>query len=460
MPKAYQGWTTQHFTAHHEKTGETIDNNAVIDYFTHMLKSVIPVVEQWSENADYVDILREKDDHSTQGAEMARQLKIGFSSDIPEGFPQRYRLLKMAQENFVTMWRSYNASEVETKELPSISYKLKFGATDSQFGSTSLSDDKTRGIWRVLGPDNEFWVLEFSIPERFEECHKFNKPAIRFAKNTEELWLDLAVESAIPVQKNSHFMGVDIGIVTPYVATILDKNGEDYLRYYPSEQVQRTSDKKKATKQNIDNIWRKIKHKEKLGLDVSNLKAEAARQRAAKSRKGKDIAVRTGTEVVNIAEKHGASIALEELKWVGNVSGKWQRGLTHHRVEEKARLKGVSCTKVDAKDSSNTCPCCQNVSKIKRKRDIVCRDCLVLSDRDDSASLELARRSFKKSKPTPKRPPKVVKKARKIDPNTARVYSGCSCRGESTQGSEPKNSRFIKVNQRFRFAERKVYQDK
>lgn len=438
--KAIRGWNTRSFVAVDEGTGEVLEPAHVKDYFTQLITRTTDIVSKWLTDVSLQERVRDGDKASVKAAEMARQLNIGSSKDMPDGFPQPYRVLKMAQDNYITTIRSFLNSPVENKQSPRVGRWLRFGAADRQI--TSITREGNALVWRVLGQDNTWWLVSFAFPERFGVPVKICQPMVRLDRDG-ELIITLTCEYEVP--KVSHteesYLGVDLGRVVPYVAALTNQKGDVVSLHYPSEQIMGTHRKQVTAKRQGADLARKIAQYEALGLVDKATKAreEKERQLAAVRRKDLAIAKTTGRELVILAKHNNAALGMEDLRWVKR-SGRWKHGITNNWVEHFARFDTVRTTRVNPAYSSSTCPCCEDTTATYQTgRDIRCKACRVRVDRDEAASIEMSRRTRKKMVPTPKRPPNK-KKARVseevsdtsetkslVAPPESRVQEGGAC---------------------------------
>lgn len=444
--KAHRGWSTRTFLTIDEGTGEVISHARAVDYFTSMIHDVTSIVTQWMGKTELLARVENSDEPRIKPAEMGRRLGIGSSKDIPDGYPQPYRLLKMAQDNYITTARSFLNSGVEGKQLPSrAGLWLRFGAADRQITSIALRGQALE--WRVLGPEKKWWIVTFPLPQRMGEPQRLSQPTIRLDRN-EELFITLACEYQVnaPPRQTPRYVGVDLGRVIPYVATVTDSAGEVEAIHYASDAVVAANRKRLTAQAQCAALDKKVQQYEALGRTdlVASALDEKHRQITAMRRKEHAIAKETGREVVALAAQQNATLGMENLRWVKR-SGKWKHGATNAWVEHHARFATVRTTLVDPAYTSSTCPCCESAEETYHsKRDVRCRKCRVSTDRDVAASVELSRRTRDKTGPTPKRPRKAPRRhhiAGEVNevkhdnaPPARRVQVGGSC-SHDWQGS-------------------------
>lgn len=271
--------------------------------------------------------------------------------------------------------------------IPKGNGQLSLSATDNHFLQMKSHGRDLFMTIKMLGSSV---TLKFRIPKssRFNDG-KITKPTVVFDDSNRILFY-FTVQKDVPLSNfNQRVIGVDLGKVEEYVASIIDGGEMSYSApYHARKKV------KKITEQ-ISTLWRhyhsnKFKQvmNEKFGHEKQLLihKTECERIRARITRLKNERALTIAAHLVEIAELNNVSaISFEKLDWLGSKGGKWEHSMIQNATESRARKSGVSVRKVSAKGTSTTCPKCKKTTQATgRKR--VCSPCRSKLDRDVSAS--------------------------------------------------------------------------
>ena len=194
-------------------------------------------------------------------------------------------------------------------------------------------------------------------------------------------------------------MGVDLGKIKVYSATVVRKDGSISDEYVPTEELQNLVDKLNRINQHIKSVYEKRKRSSKYGNFTKRQdrrKLDYKRSRNKRTKLQFAIARLVAVEVVNIAIKEQCKeIHLENLSWVKSSGGKWNFAQMQARIEEVAELFSIKIVKVSAYNSSKTNPVTLEIGKISN-RDVKFKNGQKV-DRDQLAGLNLALRESKKS---------------------------------------------------------------
>jgi len=242
------------------------------------------------------------------------------------------------------------------------------------------------------------WVsLKFTIPnnERFLG-DKISKPSVQLVDD--KLVFNFAIASTVPNIKPTRVMGVDLGKLEPFVATVIDESMNWHSApFFASEKIKDLS-RKYA---DLMNRAAALKAKEERCLASGHgHKADtlAAHRQGIKNkaRRIKNEAMHLiGHEVAGIAYQMNARVVMENLSWLGHKGGMWNFNEIQEAVTNSCARKGVPVKYVSAKDTSNTCTRCgAEVRHIRR--DNVCVSCGFKINRDVAASREIALRGTTK----------------------------------------------------------------
>lgn len=247
------------------------------------------------------------------------------------------------------------------------------------------------------------WIsFEMYLPTYIRESFtgKTAKPQFYWDHNKEEFVCAIPCEIKKLPNEYENIMGVDLGKIKVYSATVVRKDGSISNEYVPTEELQNLVDKLKRMNQHINSVYEKKKRSYKYGnftkrQDRRELDYKRSRNKRTKLQFA--IARLIAVEVVNIAIKEQCKeIHLENLAWVKSSGGKWNFAQVQACIEEVAELFNIKVIKVSSKNSSKTNPVTLEIGKISN-RDVTFKNGLKI-DRDQLAGLNLALREPKRQK--------------------------------------------------------------
>lgn len=242
------------------------------------------------------------------------------------------------------------------------------------------------------------WVsLKFTIPdnERFLG-DKISKPSVQLVDD--KLVFNFAIASTVLDIKPTRVMGVDLGKVEPFIATVIDESMRWHSApFFASEKIKDLS-RKYADLMNRAEVL-KTKQERCLvrghGHKADTLAAHRQGIKNKARRIKNEVTHLIGHEVAEIAHQMNARVVMENLSWLGHKGGTWNFSEIQEAVTNSCARKGVPVKYVSAKDTSNTCPRCgAGVQHVKR--DNVCVSCGFRINRDVAASREIALRGTTK----------------------------------------------------------------
>lgn len=247
------------------------------------------------------------------------------------------------------------------------------------------------------------WIsFEMYLPTYIRESFtgKTAKPQFYWDYNKEEFVCAIPCEIKKLPNEHENIMGVDLGKIKIYSATVVRKDNSISDEYVPTEELQNLVDKLKRVNQHINSVYEKKKRSYKYGNFTNRQarrKLDYKRSRNKRTKLQFAIARLVAVEVVNIAIKEQCKeIHLENLTWVKSLGGKWNFSQVQDCIEEVAELFSIKVVKVSAKNSSKTNPVTLEVGKISN-RDIVFKNGQKVN-RDQLAGLNLALREPRKPK--------------------------------------------------------------
>ena len=248
------------------------------------------------------------------------------------------------------------------------------------------------------------WIsFEMFLPTYIRESFsgKTAKPQFYWDHNKEEFVCAIPCEIKKLPNEYENVMGVDLGKIKVYSATVVRKDDSISDEYVPTEELQNLVNKLKRMNQHIKSVYEKRKRSSKYGNFTERQARRKLDYKKSKNKRTKlqlAIARLVAVEVVNIAIKEQCKeIHLENLSWVKSSGDKWNFAQMQACIEEVAELFSIKIVKVSTKNSSKTNPVTLEVGKISN-RDVLFKDGQKV-DRDQLAGLNLALREPKKQKP-------------------------------------------------------------
>ena len=239
--------------------------------------------------------------------------------------------------------------------------------------------------------------------ERFSQG-KVCRPTIRL-NNKGQVVFDIAVEHEAQRRDTNKIVGVDLGKVEPFVATIIDPDDKHRSASYHTNHKRRLGSLVKKEQQRRDlsrhlyerakvcSIHNRIEHAQVLREEAKRVSAKATRIKH-------EISQRIASQIISVADQNNAHVSLENLSWLDSQGGRWPHAEIQSRIKSTAYRYGLKVVKVGAKETSNkTCSRCGGkVSNNSRTRVGTCTTCGFSLNRDVSASREIALRAASNTK--------------------------------------------------------------
>lgn len=247
------------------------------------------------------------------------------------------------------------------------------------------------------------WIsFEMFLPTYIRESFtgKTAKPQFYWDYNKEEFVCAIPCEIKKLPNEYENVMGVDLGKIKVYSATVVRKDDSISDEYVPTEELQNLMNKLKRMNQHIKSVYEKRKRSSKYGNFTERQARRKLDYKRSKNKRTKlqlAIARLVAVEIVNIAIKEQCKeIHLENLSWVKSSGGKWNFAQMQARIEEVAELFDIKVVKVGTKNSSKTNPVTLEIGTVS-KREVTFKNGQKV-DRDQLAGLNLALREPKKVK--------------------------------------------------------------
>ena len=250
--------------------------------------------------------------------------------------------------------------------LPGVSAKLNLAVCDTYFapkGSRGGSDPLSIVV-HVKTPSYGLTKLYLRLPENTERfgTGKVCRPTIRL-NNKGQVVFDIAIEHEIDERQTKKFVGVDLGKVEPFVATVIDTETKHRSAPYHTRYKGRLGSLIKKEQQRRDlsaHLYKRADLCEKHNRDqhAQVLRNEAKRVSAKATRIKHEISQCIASQVVSIADQNDTYVSLENLSWLDAQGGRWPHAEIQNRIENTAKRYGLKVVKVSAKDTSRTCSHC------------------------------------------------------------------------------------------------------
>lgn len=400
-------------------------NNAVHyfndDYFVNIKNNHHPI--------DYTELI-------SQPSEVIKQLGYSFKEYYPPEVRAASRAERITRGVLHSLFVSYadkilTVRKEENGEYISAGKKRTVNLTPPRAGNQidySYVDNTYYRIYTDLLEHNiieirlvaydSIYSVHCLIPDGYHTVDSRICPVrINFKDGKAVFNLPCEYEQLYPEISSDYVIGVDIGKVKPYVASVIRTSDnsvvttvqcsrrlsslardirvtQEQLRIIKSyywEAVHREKNYYKSVVLNTITDEKLEEHYHNLMI-IHKYDQEIKDKTNSLVRKKKEIAKLVGQEVNDIALQWGnAVIAVEKLDWVVNTTNnyRWNFGETIKWIEHYARLQGGLCYKVPAHNTSTMCSNCNSTSIVITNRVLHCDDCHAIIDRDDNASVNI-----------------------------------------------------------------------
>lgn len=318
---------------------------------------------------------------------------------------------KLAQEKLYPA-NAYLEILANSKAMPALpkrkTFILDFSVSDKQMFRVGKNSNVyeikiySKKEVKAYNLETGWFSFEMYLPTYIREgfTGKTAKPQFYWDYNKDEFVCAIPCEIKKLPNEYENVMGVDLGKIKVYSATVVRKDGNISDEYVPTEELQNLVDKLKRMNQHINSVYEKRKRSSKYGNFTerqARRKLDYKRSRNKRTKLQFAIARLVAVEVVNIAIKEQCKeIHLENLSWIKSSGGKWNFAQVQACIEDVAELFSIKVVKVSAKNSSKTNPVTLEIGKVSN-RDVIFKNGQKV-DRDQLAGLNLALREPKKLK--------------------------------------------------------------
>ena len=298
--------------------------------------------------------------------------------------------------------RRYHVKGERKASLPGVSARLNLAVCDTYFAPKTFRDEKDplNVIVQVKTPSRGVTKIHLRLPDntkRFSEG-KVCRPTIRL-NNKGQVVFDIAIEHEMQQRDTNKVVGVDLGKVEPFVATVINPKDKHRSAPFHANYKRRLGSLVKKEQQRRDlatHLYEKADLCERYNRDqhAQVLRTEAKRVSAKVTRIKHEISQCIASQVVKNADQNNTHVAVENLSWLDAKGGRWPHAEIQHRIENTAKRYGLKVVKVSAKNTSRTCSRCGGkVSNNSKTRVSTCTTCGFELNRDVSASREIALRA-------------------------------------------------------------------
>ena len=337
--------------------------------------SILNKVEAYAASVGLFRILRENS--SAGPVEVKERFEEEFSLPVPTAM-----VVKSHIHRFTVKGQRQAVKPQATGFLPLYASDRCFSrvSRDGRTITLSIALPSGRGVFEFLIPEGDRWE------------GKVSKPTI--TERNGRLAFNFSVISTVDVTARPKRLGVDLGIVEPFVATVVDSETMTFSApYFADKHVNRARRKAESLYSLRDRLLAKEEkcrasgHIEK--ADRLAVEADRVRQKAGQQ---KDEATsRAAAQITRIAVENDASIAFERLNWLGATGGKWNHAEIQSGTQHNAARHGIATRKVSAAGTSQTCTRCHGEVRHSRRNNI-CGKCRFKINRDVEASREIGAR--------------------------------------------------------------------
>ena len=322
------------------------------------------------------------------------------------GYKIDSELKKKLTEKKLSASRPYLETLAEAKSIPTLPDKkvfiLDFSAADKQMFRLG----KNGRSWEIkiyskkekekYNLESQWIEIETYLPIYIREGFKGEAAKPQFYIDRGEDRFVCAIPCKIETIPNEYenIMGVDIGRIKPYSATVIRKDRSISEEYIPTEELMKMSEKLDRLETHIENVYGKYSRSKKYGNRTNRQIMRGIDYKEGRRKRTNlkyQIARLIAVEVVNVAiQEECKEIHIEYLAWVKNKARKWNFSAIQKCIEEVAELYDIKVVKVSAKNSSKEHPVTGEIGKVNDRE--VRFSIGQVIDRDQLAGLNLALR--------------------------------------------------------------------
>lgn len=380
-----------------DEDGKGVDLHDVLE---EVRSEAVECARQAFKHLTWKNMVRVSDYDGIKPSEAGRRMGI----QLPPGGRQRgrSRFERMVREYAVSQLRSWrerflacrnesgkyvSAGWRRTAGLrspASLAPRLALSATDRQYHSVSVNGHTT--VLRMVVSGR--WVnFYFKTPGRFlEEGVRPVGPDIVLDDRGRVMFNWFA---EIPVEKtefSKHYVvGVDVGRNNAVFSAVVNVATGDTV------QVSGGNRRIKTLENRISRTESQIRSLRRAGRYE-----EAAQHREGLAKRRNELAILVGQEVADLSFRYdNALVAVEDLSGIRNTMshGRWVRGQMVQRSTDMVESNGGRILRVNPAYTSQRCHVCSTQMDMRDSRRPRCLVCKVSWDRDENASINIAKRA-------------------------------------------------------------------
>ena len=308
----------------------------------------------------------------------------------------------------------------KSKKEPELPYQKTFNMDYSVFGKgqnlTQLKNNLFEIEYSLEKGVRKTLLYEVFVPLSVRKnkdlsfTAMLNKPKFIYTKEKGFIGRQ-SYEIRLTPRDKPNVLGVDLGQVKLYSAVVLNTVTQ-YIKeeFVPSKEVERNENKLEKLWNAYESAVNKNEIAEKFNnFNIELHKPQENREDYAKEVREKISNIKKETvkiaarEIVDLAVEHNCGIiALENLAWTADLSGKWNHSEFQSWIKEFAELESIKVIKVSAKNTSQEHPITGQIFNKERNRQKVfeTRDLkgnLIseeVIDRDYLAAINIAKRGY------------------------------------------------------------------
>lgn len=202
--------------------------------------------------------------------------------------------------------------------------------------------------------------------------------------------------------KFKNIMGVDIGMVKLFSASILYPDGNYSKEFICSKYTDSLIDKLDVLYKERNILYGKTERCKDNGYDDTEKNKRRKKNLKFIKRKIKNLKSQiigeSASELVKLALDHEVKeIHIENLAWLESKAGKWNHSEFHKKLKSVANLHGIKVCRVSAKNSSKEHPITNEIGRVSGRNIVFSNGERI--DRDRLASINLAVRTMGKENP-------------------------------------------------------------
>ena len=359
-----------------------------------------------------------KNPSSTNARKWASDNNLLININAPKSW-QSSRLKEMATRKVITEYGGWLANDSQGKDKGDFKLGQTFNPafTDNQFSTIQCDMEHHTVVLRMQVGARKL-DFHFRLPERqlesLDSIIGIVKPVVR-ETSTGDIVFDFKLKLEVPLlNKTGCRAGLDLGVIEPYMLTIINDDGQVMARYHASKACYQVMGLLGNAESEL-RLLRKAKHRKvqaykALSITLEEqedfrgfhgLCLEVKRLASRVSRLKEHLASLISHEVRCHLALYGVrSLGVEYLGWLAGHKGQqarnksWAYGECQSALTSQLELIGVRVKRVPARDTSQSCNHCGSRVRHYHRTCYCPNKCLTEHgwDRDLNASVNIALR--------------------------------------------------------------------